>query len=207
MKTDIKIMVTLCLAAGLATGCGDSFKTTKKGKKAEQISMDLNGIWESSCHKNDWFDFSQSRERYTFGALGDFDLKMEISSDDCQTIDQVMELYGTYDDLGASAAQPEAKNINFTLSKATITPKSEEAVKVLNRIEYCSIKEWAVDKKVDVTDKECAGTSYRKGDVILDLYRLEENRLYFGKRFFTTTPAPSSDRPTEVDKDRTFNRI
>ena len=203
MKTKNKVKLAVFIAAGLVPACG-ALQTKNKNQKASQTVMSLNGQWESPCQKQDWFDFSQAIERYTFSALGDFEAKNEIFRDDCKTADNVVELAGTYASLGKDASAPDAKDINFTVSTATMIPKSDVAVKMLNAMKYCSVQDWTLDKKVDILNKECVGINYKNGEVVFNIYRQNSDQLYLGRKMFPLAADSASARPNKVDEERIF---
>ena len=205
MKTVFKISIVFIVAAGLTTGCG-ALKTSKKNQKADQTVMELSGQWESTCQKQGWFDFTQALESYTFSALGDFETKTTAYRDDCKNADHVVEIGGTYDSLGNAVDTPNAKSINFTVSSASMTPKSDVAVKMLNALKYCAVADWAVDKKVDILNKDCVGINYKTGQVIFDIYRLNSNQLQLGRKMFPFAGEAAATRPGKIDESRIFTK-
>ena len=205
MKREIKSVVAMLLATGLVAGCG-MLKTSKKNQKADQITMALSGEWNSACQKQGWLGFTQLTEAYTFSALGDFEKRSAVFRDNCATPDLVVETGGTYDDLGAAVDPADAKNINFTVSQASMTPKSDAAVTMLNTMKYCAIEDWAVNKKSDILDKKCVGIGYKKGEVVFDIYRQNDSQLVFGKKGFSLVGETASNRPNKLNELRTFTK-
>ena len=203
MKGKFGIAMVIVIGAGLMTNCG-TLKTKEKNQKAAQTVMALSGEWNSSCHKQQWFDFTQVTETYKFSALGDFEKELAISKNDCATTDILLLTGGTYDALGDDKNAPEAKDINFTINQASLTPKSARAVKMLNSMKYCSISDWAEAKRQDILGRACALMDYAKGEVSFDIYRQEGNQLLFGQKMFLLTKDAAGNRPNKLDEQHVF---
>ena len=204
MKAELRVLMAILVAAGLSASCGSTKSTKKEGKKLRQTAKSLNGEWDASCQKQDWFNFTQAAERFRFSPLGDFEKRTEIFRKDCKAADLVIETGGTYDSLGKAKDIPDAKEINFTISAASVTPKSEDAVKALKAMKYCSISEWALGKKEDVLGKDCAGVNYKNGEVVYDIYRQKNKQLYFGKKMLFLAGETANDRPVKLEEKRVF---
>ena len=201
MKTTVGIFFVICLAGGFTAGCGK-----KKDDKTTQTSLKLTGAWNAPCKKEDWFNFTQVKERYHFTPLGGFHKTTEVMKDDCATSELAMKIGGTYDSLGGAQDVPGATNINFTISSASLTPNTNEMVDILNKTKFCSISDWAAGKEQDILGKKCSGMDYTKGQVVYDIYKEDGNRLTFGRRDLFLVGGSSDHRPSKLDQDTLYVR-
>ena len=200
MKSKIRIFGLMIIVGAIVAGCG-VFSTKNKGKKETQNVIALAGEWRSECIKGDWFDFSQYKDDYKFSAIGDFDKSTTVFKDDCKTAEITSTLRGTYDALGVTKDVPDAKDINFTVTEALISPRSDTATKILNSAEYCGISDWKTNQDVSVLDRDCVGWNFKKGTVIFDIYRLQDKRLFFGKRMTFFSSETNDSRPAKLDEE------
>ena len=205
MRSKIKLFVAMIVVGALITGCG-VFSTKSKGKKETQTIIALSGEWRSECIKGDWFDFSQYIDIYKFSALGDFDKISTMYKDQCNTAELTTTLRGTYDALGATKDVPDAKDINFTVTEALVSPRSDIATETLNAVSYCGVSDWKTNKEFSVLDKDCTGMDFKKGTVVFDIYRLKDNRLYLGKKMTFFSAETNDTRPAKLEEDRALVR-
>jgi hypothetical protein len=195
-------------AAILTASCG-ILDTDDKGKKAEENAPALAGTWETECVENSALELSRSKREYSFNAVGDFDkTESYYAADDCGNADVVYTVKGTYDDKGNSPDNQDVTMINFTINEALVTVNSDTAIDAMNAVKLCGISDWAVGKETDVTGKDCMGSKVNKGDVIFEVYKLEDDNsdLYFGQNFVFLTETNASERPTDVNRDVLFTR-
>lgn len=205
LSKNVMTLAAICGTFALA-GCG-AFETKGKGKKSDQTDYELAGTWTSACLKLDLLGLSRSSETYKFSALGDFDKTTTVFLDDgCQqpALDETVS--GTADSLGADATVQDAKDINFTVTKATLTPRSDKAVQLLNDASYCGLTGWEKDKAVDVLGKDCAGEDWQNGEVIYDVYKRDGDQLRFGASMIFFDKTDAGERPTKLEDERVFTR-
>jgi hypothetical protein len=199
-------MVGTVTCGGFMAGCMNTSTSATSQMMSEPApsSMSLSGDWETTCRKQDWFDLSQVMERYIFKGGNTFEQTVRVFKDDCQETQITVKIAGKYDTLGAAKGEPYALNINFTVTSASLTAVSEDAVKMLNTLSYCGVKDWKTDKKIDLVDRGCTGLNYRSGEVIFDIYRRDGDRLYFGRNLFYLARESAADRPANIDERRIF---
>jgi hypothetical protein len=139
--------------------------------------------------------------------LGDYLRTITASSkEDCSSLDYTINVGGTIQALGDSSTVANSKNINFSVLSATLRPESDKSATYLNEAKYCGVSDWAREKSTDVTNLDCQGTKYQKGDVVFDIYSLSSDKkeLTFGKESFWLDKSKASDRPSELNPKRHF---
>jgi len=200
---------TITLATMMTiSGCG-AFKTKNKGEKAKENDKALTGEWKDGCIKGDWLGLTHEQADYKFSALGDFDHKTTLYRDDaCKAADVTLAEHGTYASLGTSASVPNATDINFTVTKAEVTPQSDDAAKLLNDASYCGITAWQKGHAEDVVGKSCLGKDHAKGEVSFDVYRIDNDgrRLTLGKDSLFLGKSDAGSRPGKLDDSRIFDK-
>ena len=194
------------LIAAVSIGCG-TFETKKKGRKAQQNAMELAGEWRSNCVKLDWLGLQCSVESYAFTAIGDFDKKTTVFSDEgCATASAELVQRGTYDELGGSKEVQGAKDINFTVVEAGLAPKDARLLAPMNAALYCGHNDWAVNVAQTIIDRDCGGKTTRRGQVIFDLYQVADKTLHFGDTMMFFNKSNPAQRPNKLDAGRTFTK-
>ena len=194
------------IATATVTGCG-AFKTKNHGQKAQETDNALSGVWNGTCTKADWLGISHQKAQLTFGALGDFDQTTTLYSDaGCTQPVAALTEHGTYASLGASKTAQNANDINFTTTAYSVTPKSDDAVKLMNGASYCGVNNWANGQATDVLGKTCLGQTYANGDVTFDVYHVDNNQLTLGKSSLFLTKSSASTRPSQLDSSNVFTK-
>lgn len=181
-------------------GCGAK-STSESGRKADEIDTNLAGSWQTACNSADWLGMVKSQSTYGFSAVGDFDKSSSYYTDNCVQSSFEVALKGTTSSLGDSKSVAGAKDINFTITTATLTSKTDNATTLLNAgTGYCGKKDWKTGEKTDILGKDCAGGSYKNGAVIFDVYKIEKSILTLGKSgMIWGTKKAADQRPTELD--------
>ncbi len=203
-----KMLVHTLVVASLSSGCG-AFSSKKSGKKLEENDQQLAGEWLGKCLKKDWFGFSYQQQKLNFSSIGDFDRATMIYSDQaCKDAVGTLEEHGTYAVLGDSPAASGARDINMTITSATVKPQNNKATDEYNNKKYCGIDNWQLDQSQDVLGKACDGVSHPNGEVIFDIYRLEdENKgLKTGKSSILFGGNDAASRPTKLNEDQVYTR-
>jgi hypothetical protein len=204
MRTETFIPGIAVLAA-LATGCG-GFDTKDKGKKGSENDAALTGTWETGCLAADALELAHKQSTLIFSAVGDFDrISVLHANEACSSPAVEVAVHGTYDVVGeAEGVEGGADNLNFTIHSATATPKSEDAVRLLSAAKYCGLADWSVDKEVDVAGKECLGERVDQGQVVFDIYRIDDTKLLIGDTLNWFDNTDAKERPTELAADRPY---
>ena len=199
----------LILSFGITSvGCG-MLSTKNKGKKASENDQKLVGEWRDTCNKMDWLGFAYQQQTLRFSALGDFDRDVTLFKDsNCSNPLGKLSEHGTYASLGNSSETPDTKDINFTVTEATMSAEVDDAVSLLNSASYCGISEWKKGNPTDILGKSCAGIQRAKGDVVFDIYRVDTNgkRLISGKGSLFLDKTDTSSRPSSLDENRAFRK-
>jgi hypothetical protein len=210
MKTAGKrmLMTQTILVATLAGGCG-MFKTEKSGKKLQENDRNLAGEWEGSCIQQDWLGFAYQQQALKFSSIGDFDRTTSFFSDQlCQESVGILGEHGTYASLGESKALAGAADINLTISAATVRPQTTESAEDFNQKEYCGFNDWQRDQVRDVLGRDCDGVSHANGEVVFDIYRLDNDGalLVTGKGSIFESGSVASSRPSSLNEKQPFKR-
>ncbi len=201
--------VTLALSL-LAAGCG-GFSTEDDGAKVDENDFALTGTWKDGCIAKDALKTTHQTTVLTFSALGDFDrvTTLHNGSDVCFNPQIEITVRGTYDVVGkAENIQGGADNLNFTVHKATVTPKSADAVQILSALGYCGVKDGTVDQEIDIAGQECLGEKVETGQVLFDIYRIEgdDRTLLVGDTMNWFDNTDSVDRPTQLATDHPYTK-
>ncbi len=207
LKDFLKAGAAINLALAM-TACG-SMDTDEKGKKVEQNDVDLAGTWETDCYGGDFLGLSKSSAKVVFSAIGDFDrVSTLFSGDTCAEKALQLSVSGTYDVVGAAqGVEGGADNLNFTVSKATLTPFTDGAVTALNAANYCGVSNWSIGAAVEIAAKDCMGDTVTQGEVVLDIYRIEqEKRLLLGDSLLWFDKNKPTERPTALALDHVFHK-
>jgi hypothetical protein len=203
-----KFLTHTVVVATLNGGCG-MFTSEKSGKKLEENDRKLAGEWEGACVQQDWFGFAYQQQTLRFSSIGDFDRTTALYSDQqCHEAVGILVERGTYAALGESKTAEGAHDINLTISAATVRPQSSESADQFNEKKYCGINDWQRDQAKDVLGRECSGVSHPNGEVVYDIYRLENegSRLLTGKGSIFESGNDAASRPTRLNDKQTFKR-
>lgn len=198
----------LAFLCASVVSCGRN-KTQSKGEKLRQNDFSLDGTWRNECTKFDWLGLTHEKTTFKFSSLGDFDKVTTIYSDEACTVGaaQLVER-GTYASLDKAPNVPEATDINFTLVAANLTVTNEDTAKLVNTASYCEFSKWSVGATVDVLGKKCLGQSHTSGDVVFDIYRLDNTKkhLTFGKNQIFLDNNTAASRPDRLNSERVFTK-
>jgi hypothetical protein len=198
-------LVLIGLVAGTMLGCG-----SKEAKKAgEQVNTDpaLWGVWESECQANTFLDITQTVRSTEFSALGAFSKSETFYwGQDCAQ-DKGMTVYaaGEYEVRGAVEGQDDLTKLNLTVEESTATLHTDDAVSWANDLELCDIDDWRKDETRNILKKDCL-LSLNKGDVIFDVYKVDDEKLYFGNTITFLSENDADDRPSEVQTDVVYKK-
>ncbi len=196
----------LAYSALLIGGCG-LLDTKEKAKKLDQNDLNLSGTWNSDCLPTDSFDLAHTKRVFRFSEVGDFEKSEHFSSkEDCADPSFTYTVTGTYASLGTVKDNDNLKQINFTVEKALVNVKSEDAVTALNTIALCGRSDWKVGEEFNVADKDCANLAHKKGDVIFDVYEVKDKQLSFGQNFVLLSGDEPDDRPDSVQRDLAYTK-
>jgi|GEM_PF-6824291 len=207
-KASVLVGVAILVTIG-TSACG-WFPTKSKGEKATQNDVGLAGQWRDSCTKLDWFGFAYQQVTQKFSAVGDFEKTKYLYSDEnCSNKIGTLVESGTYDSLGGSTTVNGVKNINFTITKATVSAGSDDAAALLNNISYCGIETWKTGEVNDVLGKTCAGATHAAGEVVFDVYRVDMDgkRLTTGKGTLFLNKTEASARPESLDETHIYTKV
>lgn len=205
-----KIWLASLFASSVAlSGCG-AFDTEKKGSKAGENEPELTGSWKSGCMTADFLKLTHETTTLTYSVLGDFDRVVMLHADDqCASPSVEFKVVGTYDAVGeAQSVEGGAENINYTVHEARLAAKSDDAAKLLSAAKYCGVTDWKVDEEVDIAGKDCLGESLDKGEVVFDIFRLQDDgkTLLVGDTLLWFDATDADDRPTQLATDYPYTK-
>jgi hypothetical protein len=204
----LRPLFALGLTAGLVVACGGS-GTSNKGAKARDNDPELAGDWTTACHQRDFLGFTYERQTLRFSLLGDFDRVTTVFSDaSCAAAVSTLTESGTYDALGASSAVAGATDLNLTIHAATVRPESDEGAAALNNLSFCGVSGWTKGAEVVVIGRTCLGVTHAHGDVVFDVYRIDQDgkRLLTGKASLLVDKSAADARPGQLDDARPFDK-
>jgi hypothetical protein len=101
-----------------------------------------------------------------------------------------------------------AHDINFTITGASLTPLSDDGAAALNKSNYCNTNDWKKDHAVDLLGRDCIGANHPKGEVVFDIYKLDQDgkRLMTGKSSLFLDKSDAQARPEALDGANAFNK-
>lgn len=198
--------VTVFLVTIMAVSC-DAFKTKSKGKKIDQTTTALAGDWQTDCVAADVLEMTRVRRQFVFSAVGDFEKKEYYYKDDaCTNLELTYAVSGTYDAVGEGKDYTKLTNINFTISNSRIMVNSDGLIDTLKTLSLCDKSDWVVSKEIDITGVSCAGYTTKKGDVIFDVFTLNDKALRLGQKFIFLSDDDADDRPKNVVSEIVYTR-
>jgi hypothetical protein len=193
------------VSALFLSSCG-MFSTKETGKKAEQNSSDLAATWELGCVKLDFLGFLGHKEELSFSAVGDFQRKKRVYDNaNCETEVGSFNTTGTYAVLGATASTNDGtRDINLTLNTFDVTVSTDSLVKAMNEAKFCGLDNWAVNQKVNLLGLDCAIGKVSRGDVVYEIFLVDNNILYFSDQLGVVGHRVASSRPEKLDMSRPY---
>ena len=141
-------------------------------------TTELEGIWLKQCY------YVPSASRYLVETV-EFQennslIKHQFYSDtDCSMPTLEFHAKGTFI-IQESVILSDGQTVTqyrIEYQSATFTPKSESQTTSFNTNVYCNFDTWELDIASDVLD--CENVNFTK--IIYDIYKLDNNNLYFGK--------------------------
>ncbi|MEY4631855.1 MAG: hypothetical protein RIQ81_1975 [Pseudomonadota bacterium] len=187
-------IASVCVSTLLA-GCGKDDET-----KANPFA-DLDGTWTMACAPDEGEDGSWSKQTAVHsGGTGNFTLQL-YSDADCTTETTSLTMTATYTGGNAVATPAGAKEVDVTVSKVTITAKTDDAVTLWNN--FCG-GGFTKDTAKELTATTCADDASFKStfDAQYTLYKIDGTKLYEGKcgdSGSATDCTTSAKRATELD--------
>lgn len=152
------------------------------------------GLWQIDC-KNGLI-----KEQVVRGDSVVFTEKF-YAAHECQQISFIFETSGQV------AFTPEHDEwIDFTFERVSLTVFNPEAVQVLNRRKVCSSNDWVVGEPKEITGHWCALFNINKetqipntGDLKYGIFKIKENRLFYGQMTKELDGSTPSKRPNVLD--------
>lgn len=193
------------------TACGSS-KSTKDVADNIGDHNELAGAWQGDCHAPnflaDLLKGGYTQVRYDFGNIQN-SFKRSLTAFNNKNCDQswfTYDIAGHYDVVTTAAPVDGGKSINITVEKVSITPKVGDAVDLLNAASLCGAKDWQINKEKVVTDKDCGGLKVSTGQVIADIYKVDNTKLMVGASSFFDNGLDAGNRPTKLDQDQVYTK-
>jgi hypothetical protein len=162
----------------------------------ESDGSELDGVWRSSC-------FERAITELTYDSL------------------TLVGTYTTYADDGC--ATPVARNIwtgkgvvGSTKNDATRIDLAFQSFRAIaldagtagffNQSSFCGLTGWAANVERDVLGASCPGFSIPVNGKSLDIYRVTDRSLVFGRESKVLVAPTEADRPVQLDLTRVFTR-
>jgi len=201
-----KILAIAVIASALSLSACGKFSTKDKGKKAEQNSSALAATWDSGCSKLDLLGFLSHKEELIFSAVGDFQRTNRVYDNaNCETEVGRFDTSGTYAVLGSSANTNDGtRDINLTLNTFDVTLSTDSSVKALNLAKFCGIDNWALNQRVSLLGLDCATGKVSRGDAVYEIFRIDNNTLYFSDQLGVVGDRVAASRPEKLAMDRPY---
>lgn len=162
-------------------------------------SVKLTGTWKSDCKSGSFLTESFFRKKVTFQLDGGFKRQIEVfDNDQCNSSRASQTLTGTYTVAGDEPKEPDAKRLNLTSKATYVTPQTDSDTANFNQSKYCGIADWKTGTEREVTGADCA-SGFKEGQVIFDVYRIQDNHIYFGATGIWLNGRTDVQRPEKVD--------
>ncbi len=200
------ILALAALASTLNLSACGKFSTKDKGKKMEENSSALAATWNLGCSKFDFLGFLGNKEELVFSAVGDFErTKRVYDNTNCEAEMGHFETSGTYAVLGSSANTNDGtKDINLTVNTFDFTVLSDSLAKALNSAKFCGLDNWSVNQKVSLLGLDCATGKVGLGDVVYEIFLIDNNNVYFSDQLGVLGQRAAASRPTKLDTSRPY---
>lgn len=200
--------LTSLVAASMIMGCGTLKKEKDKAHKGaganSQIDSDLVGTWERDCEKFDIFGVKYRKVKLDFGATLGYTREETVFDDEGCTQAEFAEKHtGTWAMVGN--ADGGAKQLNITIKDAFVKPNNAQSAEVMNNTKFCGIKDWQEGKETEITNVDCPSAA-KEGEVIFEIYKLQDKKLYLGKTGFFSNGHTDASRPSEIDLSRPYDK-
>jgi hypothetical protein len=167
----------------------------------------LANAWQSACTPATAapateLGMSNSRRTVALTSTGTFEKTENFFAKGCdESAALTYKVNGTYAMLGENPSNTTVKNIDFTVDSASISVSDAATAEKMNAAGFCGISDWKVDTATDITGKDCKGFTVAKGDVLMDVYKIEnDNTLYFGRQFNFAATEDTKTRPESVSE-------
>ena len=201
-----KYLAVAGLASALTLSSCGMFSTKGSGKKMEQNSSALAATWDLGCSKFDFMGFLGNKDALVFSAIGDFE-RTNILYDDakCTTEFGRFDTKGTYAALGNSANTTDGtRDINLTVSGFDFTVLTDTLANALNAAKFCGMDNWAVNQKVNLLGVDCATGKVGPGDVVYEIYRIDQSSLFLSDQLGVVGQRAAASRPAQLDMSRPY---
>jgi len=178
-----------------------SCSTKDRGKKVEQNSTELAGTWDLGCSERDFMGFTGIKEKLGFSFIGDYERSIRLHDDtSCKTEVGRFDIKGTYAVLGATANTNDGtRDINLTLAGFDFTALTDSLASVLNAQNFCGRSNWVINQTVSLLGSDCAIGKVNRGDVMYDIFLIDNKSLFFSDKIDVIGFRPSLTRPEKLD--------
>lgn len=194
------------LSVVLLSGCGALKRDNNEDDSSpnDQRDLKLIGSWERGCERADILGLQSRKVKLNFDlGLGFFREQTIFAKDVCADERIVEKQTGTYAKVGDAQGVEGAYQINFTVKNAFVTPRSDQAADDLNKVKYCGLDNWKNDVEQKITNVPCK-SGYNEGQVLFDIYKLDENNLQLGQAGFLLDGSNNNARPATLDTLRPY---
>jgi hypothetical protein len=163
-------------------------------------SINLGDALASFVASSGKYSVKSSRDQFQFVGANLTRTTRIYESADCTGQDVLMfKETGAFHVDPDKRAEDQSNFIDITYDRLTLVAQSEFGVQLANEIKICGHEDWSVGKEIEVTAQAEDVSCYRKKlpSQEADVYRLENNNLYFGERDALLKSRQS--RPARVD--------
>ena len=193
-----KLVYPTTMLSVLALSCGSKGSNeTPTGINKE--TAQLAGSWHSDCHAGTFLASSHVQKKIGFNVAGGFKRETRLFDNaQCSGPKVSTVLNGTFAAVGDVPNEPDAKQLNLTAKSAFVTPLDDKNTADFNQSKYCGITDWITNVEREVTGLSCY-SGFKEGQVIFDIYRIQENHIYFGNTGIWLNGGSDEQRPQKLD--------
>jgi hypothetical protein len=210
MKAKITFVAAFLFLASIS-GCGIEAPSIPEpqfvGFRNEVIAGQISARWQSICVKSKVWN-AYVRFNYDFSPERFLENQIYFEESDCR--DNSILVHVQYEGSFRGDIQVSPFQVDFSYESALVIAKSENGRKLLSISSFCELKDWKINRPVDVTARgrnvNCPlkKTPYTR----LDIFRfVGQERLEFGTGYVERASEQPSERPVQYSNEAPYFRI
>lgn len=160
------------------------------------LNPSMRGQWVSNCRDSILFGLGQ-RDHYQNDGQTGTKISDFYTTGDCQNL--AVEVKQFYSLEEKSEVHQGLRDVDFLVSKVSVTPKSALGLELLKASKFCGRENWKENEVVDVTGSTGGSGCFTQTPIkVPQIMTIKDQRLYLGLREGLLT---SENRPNVIDED------
>ena len=153
-------------------------------------SDNLNGTWDGACHNLTTQEWSIKDTKWVGAATTYYDASCSEARETIR-----IEMRVTQGNKAILRDGQTSNTINQLVTGVFVSPHSTAETKHLNTRQRCEISTWKTNEEKNI--EECPEFGVKVGDRLYDIYKTEDDRLYFGA--YSGGPESPKNRPSTLN--------